>query len=348
MEEYRDNYPQFQPLPSNADQNLQFYANAITSQPNGATITEMHAQWAADYGRLESHHGYIQWLFPLRERSRFNAQAQVLQPHEMLQFTPGSELQLRFYKTLQMMLNFWGMQIVDTTSNTTNAATPTNANVHLPRTIRVDRCIEWKDRLWNTRQHSHNNMRLTRMLKCCGELGFERYKLPIVRFLIHECFGEHAFLSNCACVSSCRDYWVKTLRNDQERAEMEQLIEQLETATWRNVPTEAMVQPLEHDNGDIGRCVNVCWNAADDAWRSGRIVLVGRVPRKGNTIRHKIAFNNGQTKIYILGQTDQNEKGEKEFTFMTMNRNGSSDHNDAQIDAADEGEHKQNNPAVLG
>ena len=322
----------------------------MASQPNGATITEMHAQWAADYDRLESHHGYIQWLFPLRERSRFNAQAQVLQPQEMLQFIPGSELQRRYYTTLQMMLNFWGMQIVDTTSNTNNAATPTNnANVQLPRTIRVERCIEWKDRLWNTRKHSHNNMRLTRMLKCCGELGFERYKLPIVRFLIHECFGDHAFLSNCSCVSSCRDYWVKTLRNDQERAEMEQLIEHLETATWRNVETEATVQPLEHDNGDIGRCVNVCWNAADDAWHSGRIVLVGRVPSKGNAIRHKIAFNNGQTKICILGQTDQNEKGEKEFSFMTITRNNSSDHHKrVQIDAADEGEHKQNDPAVPG
>ena len=110
MEEYRHGYPNFQPLPSNANKNLLFYSNAMASQPNGATITEMHAQWAADYDRLESHHGYIQWLFPLRERSRFNAQAQVLQPQEMLQFIPGSELQRRFYTTLQMMLNFWGMQ----------------------------------------------------------------------------------------------------------------------------------------------------------------------------------------------------------------------------------------------
>lgn len=36
------------------------------------------------------------------------------------------------------------------------------------------------------RRHSHNNLRITRILKSLGELGLERYQAPLVRFFLEE------------------------------------------------------------------------------------------------------------------------------------------------------------------
>ena len=155
MEEYRNNYPHSKPTGGTA--NLSFYQNAIVSRPRGVTITTMHQEWAANYDLLESHHAYIQWLFPLRERSRFNSDAQVLQLHEMHAIQQTPQLQQRFFQSLVMMCNFWGCQLQSADP------TPANNNSTPPATVHVVRCLEWKDRLMNTRNHSHNNMRITRM-----------------------------------------------------------------------------------------------------------------------------------------------------------------------------------------
>ena len=49
---------------------------------SGDLIEAIHTNWKKDYTRLEWHHGYIQWLFPIRERG-LNWQAQELQSHEI-------------------------------------------------------------------------------------------------------------------------------------------------------------------------------------------------------------------------------------------------------------------------
>lgn len=50
-----------------------------------------------------------------------------------------------------------------------------------------------------------------------GELGCEHMKFPFVKFLLNEAIHEHT-ISNAA--KSCVEYWVQTLRNKQERAEI--------------------------------------------------------------------------------------------------------------------------------
>ena len=53
-----------------------------TVSQTGDYIDEIHKEWKGDYDRLEWHHGYIQWLFPIRE-SGMNWHAQELQSHEI-------------------------------------------------------------------------------------------------------------------------------------------------------------------------------------------------------------------------------------------------------------------------
>ncbi len=45
-------------------------------------IDEIHKEWWGDYRLLEYRHGYIQWLFPIREQG-LNYQAQKLNQREI-------------------------------------------------------------------------------------------------------------------------------------------------------------------------------------------------------------------------------------------------------------------------
>ena len=79
--DYRDNYPN---LSSNSKikDNYDFYMNKTRSYPDGDFIDNIHKKWFGDYHRLEIHHGYIQWLFPLQEQG-LNWSAEALQKHEI-------------------------------------------------------------------------------------------------------------------------------------------------------------------------------------------------------------------------------------------------------------------------
>ena len=48
-----------------------FY-KALSLSPNGAKVDEIHRSWRGDFRRLELHHGYIQWLFPVFENAGMN------------------------------------------------------------------------------------------------------------------------------------------------------------------------------------------------------------------------------------------------------------------------------------
>lgn len=104
-------------------------------------------------------------------------------------------LHTRVFRALQLILGFWGMQ-------------------YDPLTGKVGRSTNWESRFRNLNRRSHNYLRVTRVLKCMGELGFEHVKLPLCKRLIDECFV-HGTLP--AARDSCEHYWLPTLRLDAER-----------------------------------------------------------------------------------------------------------------------------------
>jgi hypothetical protein len=79
--EYRRGYPGKEDNPR-INSNLRFYKNEIPSSPDGALIDVMLTKWKGNFKLLEAHHGYIQWIFPIREESAFNGDALPLQLHE--------------------------------------------------------------------------------------------------------------------------------------------------------------------------------------------------------------------------------------------------------------------------
>eukprot|EP01006_Ploeotia_vitrea_P055136 TRINITY_DN67964_c11_g2_i1.p1 TRINITY_DN67964_c11_g2~~TRINITY_DN67964_c11_g2_i1.p1 ORF type:complete len:225 (+),score=14.98 TRINITY_DN67964_c11_g2_i1:53-727(+) len=177
-----------------ANKNVQFYSNEIRSVPNGDTIENIHTKWWGNYELLERHHGYVQWLFPIREQG-LNSSAQELQLHEANTIANDPVLRRRALQSYALMLDFYGMQL-DT------------------QTGLVTRSKDFKARYSNLIAHPHNNLRITRILKFLGEVGLEDYKLPLMQHIFTEVFktGELRALKR-----SATDFWAMTLRNEEQR-----------------------------------------------------------------------------------------------------------------------------------
>jgi len=104
--------------------------------------------------RLEDTHDYIQWLFPLRDRSGANPSAPTLSDADIDAFHTDPALQAQLLRALRMMLQFYGLQLLDTIPPQVTRRDDFNAIA--PAWIEPG---------------NHNFLRLTRILKCLRTLG---------------------------------------------------------------------------------------------------------------------------------------------------------------------------------
>lgn len=116
-----------------------------------------HAEILAwpDY-RLEVEHDYIQWLFPSRQRSRFNPNAPRLQPSTIKAFRAEESLRAALVRGFERMASFYGFAIRHF------------ADGSLQLDAVAD--FETRSRAWLTRGN-HNYARLTRILTSLRLLG---------------------------------------------------------------------------------------------------------------------------------------------------------------------------------
>jgi hypothetical protein len=116
--------------------------------------------WSWDYKRLEDTHDYIQWLFPLKQKSGFNRKAPVLNDEIIQAFKTSDQLKQNLRNSLQVMLRFYGLQCSEI--NNTN--------------IEIIRSDEYQDRKLNwLNPRNHNYLRITRILTSLRILGLENY-----------------------------------------------------------------------------------------------------------------------------------------------------------------------------
>ncbi|XP_039720705.1 opioid growth factor receptor [Pteropus medius] len=193
---YRHHYPGLVERDSNGDMpNLSFYRNEIRFLPNGCFIEEILQNWRDDYDLLEDNHSYIQWLFPLREPG-VNWHAKPLTKREVEAFKSCREAGERLVQAYELMLGFYGIQLDDRDTG------------------KVCRAQNYAERFQNLNCHSHNNLRITRILKALGELGLERYQAPLVRFFLEETLVHRALPG---VRQSALDYFVFTVRCRRQR-----------------------------------------------------------------------------------------------------------------------------------
>lgn len=135
---------------------IDFYANNAPT-PDGYFIRDI---WSWDDDKLEYVHNYIQWLFPLREKSGFNPDAPLLDDETISEFQKNPVIEGNLLKSFILMLDFYGMEL-DTTGKVV---------VHLSLNFDA-KCGNW------ITPYNHNFLRITRILKSLTILGLRDYAL---------------------------------------------------------------------------------------------------------------------------------------------------------------------------
>lgn len=105
--------------------------------------------------RLEGTHDYIQWLFPTRNRSRFNSSAPTLDEDQIRDFQYDERLQAELIASFKQMLDFYGFILREDDG-----------------CLSVERSPSCEARLenWLTPEN-HNFLRITRILTSMRILG---------------------------------------------------------------------------------------------------------------------------------------------------------------------------------
>mmetsp|Transcript_111535 Transcript_111535/g.310603 ORF Transcript_111535/g.310603 Transcript_111535/m.310603 type:complete len:230 (-) Transcript_111535:150-839(-) len=194
---YRDGYPgqREEEDPAKRD-NQQFYANKLKSVPDGDYIEGILSKWHGNYSLLEQHHGYIQWLFPIREFG-MNSESQPLTAYEADEMRVDPEVRQRLIRSYRLMLDFYGMHLQD------------------EETGAITRKAEgWQERYRNLRMRGHNYLRITRIIKCLGELGLPQYQVPWCEHFVQEVFAEGQLQE---CADSLVRYWIPVVKDDEGR-----------------------------------------------------------------------------------------------------------------------------------
>lgn len=126
-----------------------------------------------DDHRLEAIHDYIQWLFPLPERSGANPSAPTLDDATIQAFRSTPVMRDRLRQAYLRMLRFYGLSWTDGTGP------------HISRSANfAARSHEWLSPM------NHNHLRLTRILRSLRLLGLEAESAALFRALddIHQEF----------------------------------------------------------------------------------------------------------------------------------------------------------------
>jgi hypothetical protein len=130
---------------------VDFYAG-VAPDHRGRSLAQLQSQ---SLSALESNHDYIQWLFPLPERSSASAHAPILTPADIQAFEANPALRSSLLASLATMLKFYGFALVDTAGR-----------------LEVRRGPDFAARseVWLT-PFNHNYLRLTRILRALNLLG---------------------------------------------------------------------------------------------------------------------------------------------------------------------------------
>lgn len=180
-----------------------FYANLIPSTPNGDLIDVILKEWKGNYNKLEAHHGYIQWLFPLYEAG-VNSRCPPMAVGEEKMIKDDPACKERVVLAYEMMLDFYGMKLV---------------NRETGEIARAENALT--GRYQNLVYNPHNFLRITRILTSLGYLGYPHYQLPWLEFLAEEIYL-HGHLKYCQ--NSFQNFWMQTLLDTDQKMKLNEKI----------------------------------------------------------------------------------------------------------------------------
>lgn len=151
---------------------LAFYAGAGTDD-RGRSIDDI---LAFSLDRMETTHDYIQWLFPLDERSGVNPGAPLVDERCQRTFAADPQLPATMRRALERMLQFYGLLLVD-------------GREEAPQVVRSPE-FDRRAAVWLA-PGNHNFLRLTRILKSLRLLGAGELSAALL-WCLEDIYKEHS------------------------------------------------------------------------------------------------------------------------------------------------------------
>jgi len=127
---------------------IEFYRGTATDN-TGRTLEQILNFHDDD---MESIHDFIQWLFPLREPSRFNRHAPILSDSDITAFRTDPDIRANLLRSLDRFLGFLGLE---------------------RKSNRIEPGPGYDARREVLNAPNHNWLRITRVLHCLRLLGLE-------------------------------------------------------------------------------------------------------------------------------------------------------------------------------
>ena len=148
-----------------------------------AEILEQDDYW------FEATHDYIQWLFPNEDKSRVTPMAPTITKEIKVEFHKDEILQQHLKASFCRMLAFYGL------AKTVNG---------------VEKSANWETRKlnWFTKD-THNNLRITRILKCLCSLGLKDEAKQLYNELVVLTSREQ----DCGIGQAAKQYWSEAIKN---------------------------------------------------------------------------------------------------------------------------------------
>ena len=140
--------------------------------------------------QLEFVHDYIQWLFPLKEKSAYNSSAPILSEEDVAVFRNNQKANQKLLLSLARLIDFYGFM-----------ATWESGTYRIVKSEN----FEEKSKNWLTK-YNHNFLRITRILKSLVLLGAEQHAKALLEAL------EDVYEGNAQVISQeTLTYWRDTL-----------------------------------------------------------------------------------------------------------------------------------------
>jgi len=175
--------------------NYDFYSMRGKGKPLD-NIDSVHEKYFAQYDFLEKNNNYMEWLFPIYGSAGINPHTKPLSMQEAELMKKNINTSIRVVKSYKLMLNYFGMKL---------------SNDLTGEVTREEEIWQARYSLINTR--TNNNIKITRMLKSLGQLGFERYQKMFVQHLKTE-IEDNGLLKNCK--ENFKNYWSTYLKLGEE------------------------------------------------------------------------------------------------------------------------------------